>query len=189
MSRILLGVTGGVGAFKAVLLLRALQRAGHEVRVVLSRNAARFVGDPTFHALCGHPPYRDGWDLSRSTGGELHIDLTDWAEALIVYPATANFVGGAAAGLADDLLKLTWLSFVGPRIASPAMHHRMAGQPAFARSLELLREDGAVVLDPVVGELASGEIGLGRLPEPSLPQGRVVVVLPPGLDYRPRAHP
>jgi phosphopantothenoylcysteine decarboxylase/phosphopantothenate--cysteine ligase len=167
VARVLLGVTGGVAAFKAVLLLRELQRAGHQVRVVLTRSAIRFVGEPTFHALCGEAPYRDGWDLERTAGGELHVDLAAWADALVVYPATSNFTGRAAAGLADDLLALVFAAFAGPRLVCPAMHHAMVGQAGHRRAVDALRRDGVAILDPEVGELASGEVGAGRLPEPA----------------------
>ena len=179
MARILLGVTGGVAAFKGVLLLRELQRAGHQVRVVLTRSATRFVGAPTFHALCGEAPFVDGWDMSRTQGGELHIDLADWADALVVYPATYNTVGRVAAGLADDLLSLVFVAFSGPRLLCPAMHHAMAGQALHAGALDALRAAGVRVLEPEVGVLASGEVGLGRLPEPSVAAEAVEALLCP----------
>lgn len=166
MAHVLLAVTGGVAAFKGVLLLRELQRAGHAVKVLLTDSATRFVGEPTFHALCGEAPYRNGWDLARTPGGELHVDLAAWADALVVYPATFNFCGRAAAGLADDLLTLTFTAFGGPRLVCPAMHHQMAGQALHRRALTVLKEAGVAVLEPEVGVLASGEVGAGRLPEP-----------------------
>ncbi len=178
-GRVLLGVTGGVGAFKAVLLLRLLRKAGHEVRVVLTRSARRFVGEATFHALSGTPVHHDAWALDRTDAGELHVELADWADAMIVYPATANFCGGLAAGLADDLLRLTATCFDGPRIVAPAMHSRMAAQPAHRRALEQLAADGVTVLPSVVGELASGEVGPGRLPEPEVAFEAVVAALTP----------
>lgn len=162
----LLGVTGGVGAFKAVLLLRLLRKAGFEVRVVMTASARRFVGEATFHALSGAPVHSNGWALDQSEGGELHVDLTSWADAMVVYPATANFVGGLAAGLNDDLLRLVASCFAGPRLVCPAMHHRMVAQPLHQRAVATLRASGIEVLDPVEGELANGEVGLGRLPEP-----------------------
>ncbi len=165
---VLLGVTGGVGAFKAVLLLRLLRKSGHDVRVVLTESAARFVGEATFHALSGHPVQRNVWALDRTEGGELHVDLADWADAAIVYPATANFVGGVAANLTDDLLKLTVACFDGPVLVCPAMHSRMATNPRHLRAVDVLLETGIRVLPPVTGELANGEIGTGRLPEPDV---------------------
>jgi phosphopantothenoylcysteine decarboxylase / phosphopantothenate---cysteine ligase len=167
VANILLGVTGGVAAFKSVLLLRELQRRGHTVRVILTQAATRFVGEATYHALCGEAPYVHGWDLSRTPGGELHIDLAQWADALVVYPATSNFTGRVAAGLADDLLALAFTAFDGPRLVCPAMHHAMAGQAIHQRALAALLDAGVEVLPSEVGILASGEVGAGRLPEPS----------------------
>ena len=167
-SNVLLGVTGGVGAFKAVLLLRLLRKAGFSVRVVLTESARRFVGEATFHALSGAPVYRNPWALDQSEGGELHVDLSAWADALVVYPATSNFVGGLAAGLADDLLRLTVTCFDGPVLVCPAMHSRMTAQPLHQAALQTLRDTGVTVLDSVSGELASGEVGAGRLPEPEV---------------------
>lgn len=166
IRNILLGVCGGVGAFKAVLLLRLLRKRGYDVQVVMTDSAARFVGEPTFHALTGRPVQRNLWALDRSQGGELHVDLSAWADAMIVYPATSNFVGGLAAGLADDLLKLVVACFSGPALVCPSMHSRMATDARHGRALDVLRETGIHVLPPVSGELANGEVGLGRLPEP-----------------------
>ncbi len=168
MANVLLGVTGGVAAFKSVLLLRELQRRGHRVKVVLTRAATRFVGETTFHALCGEPPYIEGWDTARTAGGELHIDLAAWADALVVYPATSNFVGRVSAGLADDLLALVFTAFDGPRLVCPAMHHAMIGQALHRRGVDVLMEAGVRILPAETGVLASGEVGAGRLPEPDV---------------------
>ena len=165
--RVLLGVTGGVAAFKAVLLLRSLQEEGVEVRVAMTDSATKFVGEATFQALTGQPVYRDVWDLDRSEGGELHVDLSAWADALVVYPATLDFLVRAASGRANDLLALCLSCFDGPVLLCPAMHHRMAAQPAYGEAVARLRETGISVLPPVSGRLASGEVGEGRLPEPS----------------------
>jgi len=164
--RILLGVCGGVAAFKAALLLRRLQDAGFEVRVVMTDAATRFVGEPTMHALSGHRVYRQLWQFEGSTSGELHVDLSNWADAMVIYPATANFVGSVAAGLADDLLKLCVACFDGPVLLCPAMHSRMAGHPLHQDALERVRSAGLAVLPCEHGRLASGEVGMGRLPEP-----------------------
>lgn len=166
--RILLGVTGSVGAFKSVLLLRRMRLLGWEVKVVMSAAATRFVGEATFHALSGHPVATDMWALDRTIGGELHVELSGWADAMIVYPATANFVGGLASGLADDLIRLTAACFRGPLLVCPAMHARMATSPLHARAVATLEEAGIRVLPPVQGVLANGEVGTGRLPEPEV---------------------
>lgn len=164
--RIILGVTGCVGAFKAVLLLRLMRKAGWSVRTVLTEAGKEFVGEATFHALSGHPVVKDAWDLAASPGGEIHVDLTDWADALVVYPATANLLAGVAAGLSDDLLRLTVLCFDGPKLLCPAMHTRMHDNPLHRDVVDRLQSAGIEVLPSVTGELASGEVGAGRLPEP-----------------------
>ena len=166
--RVLLGVTGCVGAFKAVLLLRLMRKAGWEVRTILTESGEGFVGEASFHALSGHPVARDTWDPQATEGGELHVDLSDWADAMVVYPATANTLGGLAAGLADDLLRLTALCFSGPILVCPAMHTRMHDNPVHRRVINELDAAGFHVLPSVEGELASGEIGRGRLPEPEV---------------------
>jgi len=164
--RIILGVTGCVGAFKAVLLLRLMRKAGWEVRTVLTDSGKEFVGEATFHALSGHPVVKDAWDLEASQSGEIHVELTDWADALVIYPATANLLAGVAAGLSDDLLRLTVLCFDGPKLLCPAMHTRMHDNPLHREVVERLHSAGVHVLPSVTGELASGEVGAGRLPEP-----------------------
>ena len=164
--RILLGVTGGVGAFKSILLLRLMRLTGWEVQVVMTEAATRFVGKATFHALSGRPVHTDLWALEQTQGGELHVELSAWADAMIVYPATANFIGGVAASLADDLLKLTAACFSGPLVVCPAMHTRMVTNPLQVKAVEALREVGIRILPPVEGMLANGEVGPGRLPEP-----------------------
>jgi phosphopantothenoylcysteine decarboxylase/phosphopantothenate--cysteine ligase len=177
--RILLGVCGGVAAFKSVLLLRRLQDAGFEVRVVMTDSATRFVGEATMHALSGHRVYRQVWRLEHSSSGELHVDLTAWADAIVIYPATANFAGGLSAGLADDLLKLCVSCFDGPVLVCPAMHSRMASHPLHEASLVRLTAAGLSVLPCESGRLASGEMGEGRLPEPEVALEAITALLTP----------
>ena len=164
--RILLGVTGGVGAFKSILLLRLMRLAGWQVQVVMTESATKFVGKATFHALSGRPVHTDLWALDQTQGGELHVELSAWADAMIVYPATANYIGGVAASLADDLLKLTTACFAGPVVICPAMHTRMVTNPLQVKATAALREVGYTIVPPVEGMLANGEIGPGRLPDP-----------------------
>jgi phosphopantothenoylcysteine decarboxylase / phosphopantothenate---cysteine ligase len=164
--RILLGVTGGVGAFKSILLLRLMRLTGWEVQVVMTESATKFVGKATFHALSGRPVHTDLWALDQTQGGELHVELSAWADAMIVYPATANYIGGVAASLADDLLKLTTACFAGPVVICPAMHTRMVTNPLQVKATAALREVGYTIVPPVEGMLANGEVGPGRLPEP-----------------------
>jgi hypothetical protein len=139
----LLGVTGGIAAYKAVLVLRELMGRGHEVKVVMTEAARHFVGPITFGALLGDAPVTDLWDARYS--GEIHVELADWADAMVVVPATANTMARAVHGLADDALGATWLCFDGVRILAPAMHHRMWEQAATQRNVAQLLSDGVVL--------------------------------------------
>lgn len=177
--RVVLGVSGGVAAFKAVTLLRLLQKRGIRVRVVLTPAATRFVGVPTFRALSQEPVATDLWDLDQSKGGELHVEWGEWADATVLYPATADSLGRLAAGRAQDLLALCLLCSRGPVVLCPAMHHRMFLHPLVARTLRTLRGAGMRVLDPTVGPLASGEVGAGRLVEPEVALEGVLAALSP----------
>ena len=162
--RVVLGVGGGIAAFKSVEMARLFMAQGAEVRVVLTPSAARFAAPLTFAALTGHPVVTDLWDSSK--GGEIHVELTTWADAIVVAPATANLMSRAAAGLADDALLCTLLCAKSPALFAPAMHPRMWSHPATQRAVARLREDGARFIGPVVGPLANGEIGMGRMVEP-----------------------
>ncbi|MFK7991196.1 MAG: bifunctional phosphopantothenoylcysteine decarboxylase/phosphopantothenate--cysteine ligase CoaBC [Sandaracinaceae bacterium] len=164
MSRVVVAVTGGIAAFKAVLVVRELGRRGHEVRVVMSEAATRFVGPVTFTGITGAPPVVDLWDPSYA--GEVHVELAAWADAMLVAPATANLLSRAASGQADDAVTTTLLCFDGPVLMAPAMHHRMWAHPATQRTVERLTSDGVRLVGPVSGPLASGESGMGRLAEP-----------------------
>jgi len=164
MKNAVVGVTGGIAAYKAPLLVRALMRRGYEVRVVMTESAARFVGPVTFTGLTGRPPVTDLWDPSYA--GEVHVELAGWADVMVVAPATANVIARAAQGLADDALTATLLCWDGPTVYAPAMHHRMWANPATARNVAHLAEAGASFAGPVSGPLASGESGMGRMAEP-----------------------
>lgn len=162
--RIVLGVSGGIAAYKAADLASKLVGAGAEVRCVLTGNAARFVTPLTFESLTGRPAPTDTFDRS---GGELynHLALADWGELLVVAPATANVLGKAAAGLGDDLLSTTLLSFPGPVLFAPAMNCHMWAHPAVVENVEKLRRRGASFVGPGEGRLACGEVGPGRMAE------------------------
>lgn len=162
---IVLGVAGGVAAYKAAEVARGLVRAGARVLPVLTRSAERFVGAVTFSGLTGEPVRTDMWDASFA--GELHVDLARRADLVLVVPATADLLARLAAGRADDLLAATVLCARGPVLVAPAMHPRMWGHPATMRNVATLRADGRVrFVGPVHGEVASGEVGLGRLEDP-----------------------
>lgn len=163
-KRIVVGLGGGIAAFKAVALVRELLRRGAEVRVVMTASATRFVGPITFAGLTGHPPVTDLWDPRYA--GEVHVELGDWADAVVVAPATMNLLARAAHGFADDVVLATLACARGPILFAPAMHHRMWERPATQRSIACLRQDGAHFAGPVDGLLASGERGMGRMSEP-----------------------
>ncbi len=164
-KRILLGVSGGVAAYKAVLLARELTTRGADLRVAMTHTATRFVGPQTFAALVGTAPALDLTDASR--GGELHIELARWAQALVVAPATANLLARLAHGLAEDPISATALAFDGPLFLAPAMHHRMWAHPATCANVATLAARGARLVGPAYGRLASGEEGEGRMSEPA----------------------
>ena len=162
--RIVVGVGGGIAAFKAVELVREIGRRGGEVRVVLTPAGARFVGAVTFAGITGRPAVTDLWDPTYA--GEVHVELGAWADAIVVAPATMNLLARAAHGLADDALLATIACARAPVLYAPAMHTRMWERASTQRSVARLREDGAAFVGPVSGPLASGESGEGRMSEP-----------------------
>ena len=162
--RIVLGVTGGVAAYKAAELTRLLIKAGATVDVVLTAAAARFVGAATFQALSGRPVWHDLWDEG-AAGGMAHIELSRGADAILVAPATADFLSKLAHGQADDLLTTLCLARECPLLVAPAMNRQMWEQAPTQRNLRQVAEDGIAILGPASGEQACGEIGLGRMLE------------------------
>lgn len=161
--RILLGVTGGIAAYKAVLLLRLLREQGHAVRVIPTHAALEFVGAPTFEALSGEPVSTEVFD---DVPGVQHVALGKGADLVIVAPATADFMARAVAGLADDLLTTTLLAARCPVVFAPAMHTEMWDHPATRSNVATLRERGVHVIEPASGRLTGTDTGPGRLPEP-----------------------
>jgi phosphopantothenoylcysteine decarboxylase/phosphopantothenate--cysteine ligase len=161
--RILLGVTGGIAAYKAVLLLRLLREQGHAVRVIPTRAALEFVGAPTFEALSGEPVSTEVFD---DVPGVQHVALGKGADLVIVAPATADFMARAVAGLADDLLTTTLLAARCPVVFAPAMHTEMWDHAATRSNVATLRERGVHVIEPASGRLTGVDTGPGRLPEP-----------------------
>jgi phosphopantothenoylcysteine decarboxylase / phosphopantothenate---cysteine ligase len=164
-KRIVLGVSGGVAAYKAAELTRLLIKAGATVHVVMTENGARFVGTATFQALSGNPVWTDPWD-ERQSNNMAHIDLTRSADALLIVPATANLLAKLANGIADDLLTTLTLARDCPLLVAPAMNRQMWGNPATQRNVAQLREDGVHILGPDSGDQACGEVGDGRMMEP-----------------------
>jgi phosphopantothenoylcysteine decarboxylase / phosphopantothenate---cysteine ligase len=166
VAEVLLGVSGGIAAYKSVDVLRILQRRGHGVTVVMTRAARRFVGPATFAALSGRPV---GVDLfgAEETPGYDHLELARRADLLLVCPASANTIARMAAGLGDGLLGSVHLAFDGPVLIAPAMNTRMWLHAATGDNIALLRARGVEVVDPGSGLLADGEVGVGRLAEPA----------------------
>jgi phosphopantothenoylcysteine decarboxylase/phosphopantothenate--cysteine ligase len=164
MSRIVLGVAGGIAAYKAADLLRKLTEAGHDVTVVPTAAALQFVGAPTWAALSHHPVATDVWTDADEVP---HVLLGRRAELVVVAPATADLLARAAHGLAEDLLTNTLLTARCPVLFAPAMHTEMWEHPATVENVATLRRRGAVVLDPASGRLTGSDTGKGRLPEPA----------------------
>lgn len=162
--RIVLGVTGGVAAYKTAELARLLIKAGATVDVVLTAAGAQFVGAATFQALTGRPVWQALWD-ERMANGMAHIDLTRGADALLVAPATADFIAKLAQGRADDLLTTLCLARDCPLLVAPAMNRQMWQNPATQRNVAQIVADGIAVLGPASGEQACGEVGEGRMLE------------------------
>jgi phosphopantothenoylcysteine decarboxylase/phosphopantothenate--cysteine ligase len=165
--RVLLGVSGGIAAYKSAELVRRLRERGHEVRCALTRSAAAFVAPLTLEVLSGNSVYQEEYLAAGGGGEEEHIAAARWSGVLCVAPATAHILARLALGLADDFLSTTALAFGGPLIVAPAMHAVMWGQPSVREHVEALRGRGARVVGPVEGPLASGEVGMGRMAEPA----------------------
>jgi phosphopantothenoylcysteine decarboxylase/phosphopantothenate--cysteine ligase len=163
---ILLGVTGGISAYKAAQLARSFVREGAQVRVVMTRNATEFVGPLTFESLTGNPVALDLF-ARRTESAHEHIELARWAHVLVVAPASANCLAKLAHGLADDLLSTSALACEAPVVLAPAMNARMWKHPAVQSNVETLRARGAALVGPAEGELACGETGPGRMAEPA----------------------
>ncbi len=161
-KRILLGVTGGIAAYKAAELTRLLVKAGHTVQVVMTEAATHFVGPATFQALSGKPVLTKLWD---GDSGMAHIDLSRDADVILIAPASANFIAKLAHGLADDLLSTLCLARACPLTVAPAMNKQMWDNPATQRNLAQLRQDGVALFDPASGAQACGEVGMGRMQE------------------------
>jgi phosphopantothenoylcysteine decarboxylase/phosphopantothenate--cysteine ligase len=161
--RVLLGVTGGIAAYKACLLVRLLTQAGAGVQVVMTRAATRFVGAETFSGLTGRLAYADVWDRP---GTVLHVHLAHEADVAVVAPVTANVLAKLANGIADDLLTATLLETRCPLVLAPAMHTGMWEHPATRANIETLRARAATIVSPAAGSLAAGDEGVGRLAEP-----------------------
>ncbi|MDZ7371385.1 MAG: bifunctional phosphopantothenoylcysteine decarboxylase/phosphopantothenate--cysteine ligase CoaBC [candidate division KSB1 bacterium] len=163
-KKLLVGVCGGIAAYKAAYLVRELVKHGARVRVVMTEAARQFIAPLTFETLCGEPV---GLDLFPAQGGAatVHIDWARWADAIVICPATANTIAKLANGIADNLLTSLALAATVPLIVCPAMNVEMYKNPLYRRNENRLREAGVRIVDPEAGELACGEVGAGRLAE------------------------
>lgn len=178
--KLVLGVTGGVAAYKAAELVRLLGKAGADVHVVLTEGGARFVTAVTFQALSGNPVWTDLWD-PRMPNNMAHIDLTRDADAILIAPASADVMAKLVHGLADDLLSTLCLARDCPLLVAPAMNRQMWEHPATRRNVGQLQADGVTLLGPAAGEQACGEVGLGRMLEPETLCEAVIAFFQPKL--------
>jgi phosphopantothenoylcysteine decarboxylase / phosphopantothenate---cysteine ligase len=179
-TRLILGVTGSIAAYKAVGLLRALVREGATVDVVMTGAACKFITPLTFEVLSGRPVVTGLFEAHQEMK---HLSLPEQADAIVVAPATANFLAKAALGLADDLLSTMLLTARCPLICAPAMDGGMWSHPTVTAHVQTLRERGAVVIDPEEGPLASGRLGKGRLADDELVLTAVRSILAPNQDF------
>ena len=163
--RIVLGVTGGIAAYKSAELVRLLVKQGAQVTVAMTEGASHFVTATTFQALSGQPVFTDQWD-ARMPNAMAHIDLSRQADCILVAPASADFLARISHGHADDLLATMVLARTCPLLVAPAMNRQMWDNPATQRNIQQLMADGVSVLGPASGEQACGEVGLGRMLEP-----------------------
>lgn len=161
--KIVLGVSGGIAAFKSCELVSQLKKRGAQVRVVLTRHACEFVPPLSFETLSGNPAYTDGQDRRYEIG---HVALAKWADAMVVAPATANILAKTACGIADDLLSTTLVANAAPVLFAPAMNAAMWRNPATQANLETLRGRGVHFVGPETGFLACGDADVGRMSEP-----------------------
>jgi len=164
--RVLLGVTGGIAAYKSPELVRRLVERGCEVQVVMSRGAREFVGPLTFQAVSGRRVSDDLWDPAAEAAMG-HIELAGWADVVLIAPATANFMGILAAGLANDLLTTVCLATTAPVVLAPAMNQAMWANAAVQANRAVLESRGVRFLGPAAGDQACGETGPGRMLEPT----------------------
>ena len=163
-AHILLGVTGSIAAFKAADLTAHLTKEGAEVVVIMTRGARRFVAPLTFETLSRRPVITSMWSRAQAIE-PIHVELSDWADLLVVAPATANFIGKLAHGIADDMLSCTAIAVKTPPLIAPAMNDRMYRHPAVQANIRTLQERECVFVGPVEGRLASGKIAMGRMAE------------------------
>ncbi|HEY5651537.1 MAG TPA: bifunctional phosphopantothenoylcysteine decarboxylase/phosphopantothenate--cysteine ligase CoaBC [Acidimicrobiia bacterium] len=178
--RILLGVTGGIAAYKSAYLARRLIESGADVRVVMTDAATDFLGTATMAGITGHPVTTDfsadDWTVSP------HTDLARWADLIVVAPATTATIARLANGLSEDVLVATITAATGPVVVAPAMHTEMWEYPATQRNIRRLADDGVIIVGPTSGDLAGGDVGSGRMEEPEVIVDAIVAALSSSLS-------
>jgi phosphopantothenoylcysteine decarboxylase len=172
---LIIGVSGGIAAYKTAFLVSSLVQEGHGISVVMTRSARKFVGAATFRALTGRPVVSQPFDVHYPLGA--HIELADKADLLCVAPASADVMAKAATGLADDLLSTLLLSFTGPILFAPAMNTAMWEKRPVQRNIETLRADGHHIIDPQTGWQSCRRSGKGRMAEPADIQATITRLL------------
>ncbi|MDD5459403.1 MAG: flavoprotein [Phycisphaerae bacterium] len=165
-KKVLLGVSGGVAAYKAVDLASKMRSAGAEVKTVMTESACELIGPKSFEAVTAGQVYTSLWTIEEYKIG--HISLADWADIVVVAPATANIIGKTANGICDDLLStVLCVCWEKPLIVAPAMNERMWNNPVVQQNIEQLKQMGADIIGPESGNLACGTTGIGRMTEPT----------------------
>ena len=164
-KNILLGVTGGIAAYKAVEIVSRLRKAGAAVHVIMTEGATKFVAPLTFREISGNPVVHTMWDEPKTWNVE-HIALAQWADCFVIAPATANMIGKIASGIADDMLSTTAMAATSPVMIAPAMNTNMYHNPITQQNMAKLHQLGYHIIEPAAGMLACGIEGVGRLPEP-----------------------
>lgn len=164
MAKVAVYMTGGIAMYKAVQVVRNLEKSGHEVRVVMTKNAERLVTSNTLAALTKYPVLDNLWKKENEASIP-HVHLARWTDLALVVPATANFIAKMANGLADDAASTTILATSAPKLVVPAMNDQMWSNPATQRNLQFLKENQVQIMEPAVGMLAEGYAAKGRMPE------------------------
>ena len=180
--KVLVGVTGGIAAYKSCYLVSALVKMGCDVHVLMTEHAKEFVSAMTFETLSHNPVVTNMFRRDREWEVE-HVSLAKACEVVVVAPATANFVGKIAGGICDDMLTTTYLASKAPKIICPAMNTAMYEDAVFQKNLQAVAASGATILTPVVGRLACGDVGVGKMVEPDVIAEEVKRVLSLSLDY------
>ena len=165
MAKVAVYMTGGIAMYKAVQVVRNLEKEGHEVRVIMTKNAERFVTSNTLAALTKYPVLDNLWSKENEASVP-HVHLARWTELALVVPATANFIAKMANGIADDAASTTMLATSAPILIVPAMNDQMWNNPATQRNLQFLKNNQVQIMEPAVGMLAEGYAAKGRMPEP-----------------------